>query len=119
MPDLFAASHPVLTPLLIFTARLLDVTLSTVRILFIARGLRHLAPVVGFVEILIWLVAISQVLAHLDRPINYVAYAAGFAAGTWTGLAVEGRLALGLAAVRIITQEDASELIGRLKEEHF
>jgi uncharacterized protein YebE (UPF0316 family) len=119
MPDLLAASHPWLTPLLIFTARLCDVTLSTVRILFVARGLRYVAPLVGFVEILIWLVAISQALQHLDHPLNYVAYAAGFAAGTYAGMFVEGKLALGLVTVRIITEEDATDLVERLRGARF
>lgn len=111
--------HPLFTPLLILVARMCDVTLSTVRILFISRGLRALAPLVGFVEILIWLVAISTALEHLDHPVNYIAYAAGFAAGTWAGMAVEDKLALGLVAVRIITREDAAELVERLRDARF
>ncbi len=111
--------HPLFTPLLIFFARMCDVALSTVRILFISRGLRALAPVVGFVEILIWLVAISTALQHLDRPINYFAYAAGFAAGTWAGMLFESKLAIGLVAVRIITREDAAELVERLRDARF
>ncbi len=106
-------------PLLIFTARLLDVTLSTIRIVFISRGLRRLAPLIGFVEILIWLVAIGQVMQHLDRPVNYVAYAGGFAAGTWIGLLLENRLAIGLVAVRIITRSDATELVESLQDGNF
>lgn len=111
--------HPLFTPLLIFFARMCDVTLSTVRILFISRGLRALAPVVGFVEILIWLVAISTALQHLDHPVNYIAYAAGFAAGTWAGMLCEDKLALGLVAVRIITRDDAAELVERLRDAQF
>lgn len=113
------AGHPLFTPLLIFFARLFDVSLSTVRILFISRGLRALAPVVGFFEILIWLVAISTALQHLDHPINYFAYAAGFAAGTWAGMLFENKLAIGLVAVRIITREDATGLIEALREQDF
>ena len=106
-------------PLLIFCARLIDVTLSTIRIVFIARGLRRLAPLIGFIEILIWLVAIGQVMQHLDRPINYLAYAGGFAAGTWIGLKLENKLAIGLVAVRIITRTDATDLVESLQTSNF
>ncbi len=106
-------------PFLIFTARLCDVTLATLRIIFVVRGRRKIAPFIGFVEILIWLVALSQVMQHLDRPINFVAYAAGFATGTYVGMLLESKLGVGLLAVRIITGEDASDLMEALGGERF
>ena len=112
-----SALWPLLgVPLLIFAARLVDVSLGTVRIILVARGHRNMAPLVGFFEILAWLVALSQVMQHLDRPINYLAFAAGFAAGTYVGMWVETRLALGLVALRIIATDDASELIEALRK---
>jgi uncharacterized protein YebE (UPF0316 family) len=106
-------------PLLIFAARMTDVTLGTVRIIFVSRGMQMLAPLVGFFEILVWLVAISQVLQHLDRPLNLIAYAAGFAAGTYAGIRLEGKLGLGLLSLRVITEEDASELTEALRTARF
>jgi uncharacterized protein YebE (UPF0316 family) len=106
-------------PLLIFCARLIDVTLSTIRIVFVARGLRTLAPFIGFFEILVWLVAIGQVMQHLDRPLNYFAYAGGFAAGTGFGLLLEEKMAIGLVAVRTITRHDASALTETLQEAKY
>ena len=88
-------------PLLIFCARLVDVSLSTLRILLISRGMKQVAPFVGFFEVMIWLFAISQAMKHLDHWFNYVAYAGGFAAGTWLGFFFENRLALGLQSVQI------------------
>jgi len=106
-------------PLLIFLARAADVALGTVRIILVSRGQRKVAPLVGFFEILVWLVALSQVLSHLDRPINYIAFAAGFATGTYAGMWVEEKLALGLVAVRVIATNDASDLIQAFKEARF
>ena len=106
-------------PLLIFFARVLDVSLGTVRIILISRGIRRLAPIAGFFEILVWLFALGQVVQHLDRPANYLAYAGGFAVGTWVGILVEERLALGLLAVSIVTRQDAKDLILSLKEQNF
>lgn len=106
-------------PLLIFLARALDVSLGTIRIILVSRGIRRLAPLIGFFEILVWLLAIGQIVQNLDRPVHYIAYAGGFAAGTWIGLLVEERMALGLQAVRIITREDATDLIDRLWQMDF
>jgi uncharacterized protein YebE (UPF0316 family) len=106
-------------PLLIFCARLTDVSLGTLRIILISRGNRTWATVIGFVESGVWLLAISQVFAHLDRPTSYFAYAGGFAAGTWLGVTLEKKIALGLVSVRIITREDATRLAESLREERF
>ena len=112
--------YPLITvPLFIFVARLGDVSLATLRIILISRGMRHVAPFVGFFEALIWLIAISQAMRHLDHWFSYVAYAGGFAAGTWLGIFLENRLALGLVAVRIITPDNAEDLIGQLRSAHF
>lgn len=110
---------PWLIPLLIFCARLGDVSLSTLRIILVSRGMKQLAPFIGFFEVTIWLFAISQVMQHLDHWYNFVAYAAGFSAGTWVGMWLEERLALGLLSVRIITTEDASDLLARLRSDRF
>jgi uncharacterized protein YebE (UPF0316 family) len=106
-------------PVLIFCARLGDVTLGTVRIILVSRGMRLLAPVVGFFEVLVWLFALSTVMQHLDRPLNFVAWAAGFATGTYVGILVEDRIALGLLSVRVITEDDASDLVERLRVARF
>lgn len=110
---------PLVLPLLIFCARLGDVTLSTLRIILVSRGMKHLAPFIGFFEVTIWLFAITQVMKHLDHWYNIVAYAAGFSAGTWVGIWLEERLALGLLSVRVITTDDASDLLERLRDERF
>lgn len=106
-------------PALIFLARVFDVSLGTLRIALVSRGHRRLAPLIGFIEILIWLLALGQVVQHLDRPINYLAYAGGYATGTWFGLLLDEKLALGLLGVRVITGKDAKGLIQRLGEERF
>lgn len=109
----------VFTPALIFFARLVDVSLGTMRIIFISRGHRALAPLLGFVEVLVWLLAIRQVFTQLDNPAAFIAYAGGFAAGNYLGLRVEAKLAIGLLAVRIITAEDSRDLITQLNARAF
>ncbi|MBN2271941.1 MAG: DUF2179 domain-containing protein [Sedimentisphaerales bacterium] len=104
-----------LLPLLIFAARIMDVSLGTVRVIFVSRGLKYLAPLVGFFEVLIWLLAIGQIMKNLSNPACYIAYAAGFAMGNFVGICIAERLSLGVVLVRVVTQKDASPLVDKLK----
>lgn len=107
----------VVIPILIFLSRLTDVTLATLRNIFIHKGFRKLVPVIGFFEVLIWLIAMKQVLGHVDNIAAYFAWAAGFATGTYVGMRIEERLALGNQVIRIITSEpNSDELIRMLRE---
>ncbi|MDD2473774.1 MULTISPECIES: DUF2179 domain-containing protein [unclassified Methanoculleus] len=111
-PEVFSL---VIVPLFIFFARICDVTIGTMRIIFVARGMKMVAPILGFFEVFIWIVAIGQIVQNLTNPLNYFAYAAGFATGNYVGMLVEERLAMGLALIRIITQRDATNLIDSLR----
>jgi len=118
MIDFFSHSpyYPwLILPLFIFFARICDVSLGTIRIIFITRGMRNLAPLVGFVEIFIWLLAISQIMQHLNRFEYYLAYAAGFASGTYVGMFLENKLAIGVSVIRIIAKTNALEMVEELK----
>jgi uncharacterized protein YebE (UPF0316 family) len=109
----------VILPLLIFSARLCDVSMGTIRVIFISRGIRFLAPVIGFFEVIIWLLAIGQVMNNLTNVASYIAYGAGFAGGTLLGMMIEERLSIGLSIVRVITRDHADDLISRLREMGF
>jgi len=109
----------IILPFLIFLARICDVSLGTIRIAFVAKGLKYLASLIGFVEVIIWLLAIRVIMQNLNNPICYIAYGAGFSMGTFIGLEIEKKLALGSAIIRIVTQKDATELINALRSEGF
>lgn len=109
----------VIIPMLIFLARMCDVTLGTLRNVFISKGLRNVVPILGFFEVLIWLVSIRQVMRHLDNPVCYIAFAGGFAMGTYVGLFVEKRLAIGMQVLRIIINQNAQPLIDMLQRANF
>lgn len=106
-------------PLLIFSARIMDVSLDTIRIIFINRNLRYLATAVGFFEVLIWLMVIRQIFQQLDNPVCFVAYAAGFAAGNFVGIIIENRLSIGRVIIRIITRQEADDLVSYLRSEGY
>ena len=109
----------VLLPILIFFARVCDVSLGTIRIIFISKGIRYLAPIVGFFEILIWLLAISQIIQNLTNGYYYIFYAGGFSCGTFIGIYIDEKLSIGTVAIRIITRKDATQLIKALQMKHF
>ena len=106
-------------PLLIFFARVVDVSLGTLRIIYLSRGFKWFASVCAFFESLIWLVALTQIIQHLSNFVMYIAYAAGFATGCYVGITIENKLAVGFVAVRIITQKDADELVEHLRERDY
>ncbi len=109
----------ILTPLLIFIARIFDVSVGTIRIILIAKGLRKFAPLLGFFESLIWILAVSQIMMHLNNFYFYIAYASGFATGTYLGMILEEKLSLGYIIVRVITYRDATELVLNLREKKY
>lgn len=109
----------VVMPMLIFLARISDQTIGTLRLMFVAKGIKNLATLLGFLESLIWLVAVSQIFKHLDNPLNYVAYAGGYAMGNYIGIYIEGRLSIGNVIVRIIPRKDTAELLAYLREQKF
>ena len=106
-------------PALIFLARVMDVALGTIRIIFVTRGRKFLATMLGFFEVIVWTLAIGQIMQNLTNITYYFAYASGFAMGNYVGIYIEEKLAIGTLAVRIITIKDASELINYLKSKNF
>lgn len=109
----------VILPVLIMMARIVDVSLDTIRVIMVAKGYRNLAPFVGFFQSLIWLITITRIMANLDNWTTYLGYAAGFGMGTYVGLILEGKLALGYELVRVITRKDATDLILKLRERDY
>jgi len=109
----------VILPLIIFASRVCDVTLGTLRIIFISRGRRNLAPFFGFFEVLIWVVVIGQLVQHLHSVTAYLGYAAGFATGNFVGMWLEDRLALGTLVLRVIVTHEAERLVARIQAAGF
>ena len=109
----------IVLPFLIFVARIADVSLGTVRVIFVSRGLKYLAPVVGFFEVLIWLLAIGQIMKNLSNPLCYIAYAAGFGMGNYVGIRIAEKLSLGVVLIRVVTKKDALLLVECLKAENY
>jgi uncharacterized protein YebE (UPF0316 family) len=106
----------ILGGLMIFVARVVNVSMGTVRTLMSMRGQKKLATVISFFESLIFILAIGRALQNVDNLWNILGYAGGFAVGTWTGLKIEERLALGYAQVQVITQSAGDKLADVLRD---
>ena len=110
----------VLFPLLIFLARVCDVSLGTLRSVLASKGNKRIVPFIGFFEVLIWLFAISQIFHNLNNNfIFYLAWAAGYATGSYVGITIEEKLALGIQVVRVITNQQCDKLIEALRNENY
>ncbi|MEX2511352.1 MAG: DUF2179 domain-containing protein [Cyclobacteriaceae bacterium] len=109
----------LIMPFMIFMARVVDVSINTLRIMFVLNGKKSVAPVLGFFEALVWLLAIGQIIQNMNNPLSYLAYAGGFATGTFVGMVIEERLALGRVLVRVITPVPLPDLLEYMKEKGF
>jgi uncharacterized protein YebE (UPF0316 family) len=106
-------------PALIFLARILDQSIGTMRLIFLSKGMRYIAPFLGFFEVIIWLLAVGQIMQHLDNWLCYVAYGAGFAMGNFIGITLEEKLSIGTSIIRVILTGQSPELIATLKSHNF
>lgn len=105
----------ITTCVLIICARIGDVSLGTIRTVFILRGRRTLAVLLGFFEVLIWVTVVSKVITNLNHPVYAVSYALGFAAGNYFGMVIEHWLAIGHQALRVFSRRNV-ELAEALRE---
>lgn len=105
--------------LFIFLSRIVDVSIGTVRIILVSKGLKIQASILGFFEVLIWIVVVAQVIRYVSSPIYYVAFAAGFACGNFIGMTIENRIALGSVIIRVITRMEAFLLEDALRNKKF
>lgn len=106
-------------PMLIFLSRIMDQSIGTMRLIFVSKGYRHIGPILGFFEVIIWLLAVTQVLKHLSNPMSYIAYGAGFAMGNYVGIRLEEKISIGTVLIRIVPKKDTSDLVSHLREVGF
>ncbi len=109
----------VIIPVLIFFARVLDVSLGTIRIVFISKGIKFLSALVGFFEIFVWLMALRQIMKNLDNLVCFLAYAVGFALGNFVGILIEDKLAIGQMIIKIFSKKSTKALVEALKGKGF
>jgi uncharacterized protein YebE (UPF0316 family) len=105
----------VVIPIFIFFARIIDVSMDTVRIICISKGYKGRAAFLGFFEVIIWLVAITQIMQNLTNVFCYLAYGAGFAAGTYIGMLIEERFPIENNNLASVAKRDIAGIFDRIK----
>jgi uncharacterized protein YebE (UPF0316 family) len=108
-----------LSALLIFSLRVVDVSIDTVRIVFLIQGRRWLAGGLGLVQAFVFIFAVAQVLRDLDDPARMVGYAVGFATGTVLGSSIERWIGMGQAIIRVIVPFDTPQVASTLRASGF
>lgn len=106
-------------PVLIFCARIVDVSIGTIRMIFVIAGWRYRAALLGFFEVLVWALAVGGLVHAITEPVVLLAYAGGFAAGNLVGMLIESKLALGYRVVRVINRGGTGDLPGHLREHGY
>ena len=116
MFDFLFSSSAWLGALMIFGLRITDMSLDTLRMLFVVRGRKGIAWVLGFFQSAVFVLAITKVLSDLSNPLTVLGYAAGFATGNVLGMLVEERLAIGHIQLQIVTRKHGAALAKALRE---
>jgi uncharacterized protein YebE (UPF0316 family) len=119
-PDVFAIfGDPVWGPIVIFLLRIVDVTLDTMRVLFMVRGRRLPAGILGFMMALVWIIAVGNAMKHLDSAWHILGYAAGYGTGTMVGITIENLVAFGLIQLRIVSKHGGVEIAEALRDRGY
>ena len=119
MEALLSSINPWLGALLIFAARVISVTMDTLRIMLTMRGKRGYAWILGFIESSLYILIIGSVIANIDNVMNVVGYAAGFATGNVIGMLIEERLAIGHTQLSIVSSSLGAAIAERLRQEGY
>ncbi|MCB2154229.1 DUF2179 domain-containing protein [bacterium] len=111
---------PWFVPVLVFIARIMDVSIGTVRIITVTKGHKALSAVLGFCEVTIWIFAVSAVIVNIRESLWTVfAYASGFSVGTLVGMVIEEKLAIGTQVIRIVNRTSEFDLSELLRQKGF
>ncbi|MCC6146941.1 MAG: DUF2179 domain-containing protein [Anaerolineaceae bacterium] len=117
--DIFLSPQAWLSALIIFSLRIADMALDTIRVLFVVRGRKGLVWMLGVFQALVFVLAITRVLSNLDNPVNIIGYALGFATGNYIGMLIEERLAIGHTHLTVISSSRGAAVSDALRADGF
>jgi uncharacterized protein YebE (UPF0316 family) len=120
MDFLSSLSGPILY-FVIFFAKIIEVTISTIRLVYINKGEKIKGTILAFIEISIWLVVVSSVLTNIaEDPMKAFVYAAAFSLGNYIGITIESKIAVGLASIQAVVNEESGQMLADvLREQGF
>jgi uncharacterized protein YebE (UPF0316 family) len=100
-------------------ARIVDVSIDTVRVIMVIRGRRFTAATLGFFEVIVWLAAITAIISHITNWVNFVFYGLGFATGNVIGMFIESKMAVGQQVVRYISSSASDQITRVLRSRDY
>lgn len=107
-----------MTYLFILFAKIIEVSMATVRIVLITKGERKIGAILAFFEVSLWVVLVSTVLNNItEDPIKIIAYAGGFSIGNYVGSLIEEKIGIGLSEMQIIVEASKGVEIAKLIRE--
>lgn len=113
--DFLLNLHGPVLYITIFLAKIVEVSISTIRLVYINKGERVKGAILGFIEIMIWLLVVSSVLNNItEDPFKILAYAAGFSLGNFIGITIESKIAVGLSSIQVVVNEDTGEILAEI-----
>ncbi|MEJ5314617.1 MULTISPECIES: DUF2179 domain-containing protein [Anaerolinea] len=115
----FLTPEIFLTALIIFVMRVVDMSMDTIRILFVVRGKKLFSWILGFLQSLVFIIAVSRVLSGDVHPLSVLAYATGFATGNIVGMIIEDKMAIGHVRITIISTAAGSQIAQALRDAGF
>ena len=105
--------------IMIFAGKTIEVSLSTIRLVYINKGERIKGAVLGFIEVMIWILVVSSVLHNItDDPFKIFAYASGFALGNFLGVSIESVIAIGLSSIQVVVNEEHGDILAGILRDH-
>lgn len=109
----------LLHALFVFSARIIDVSIGTMRTILLVKGQRRIASVLGFFEVMIYLIVLGKVVGNIDQPVLILAYCLGYATGNIIGSKIEEKLSIGQLFAQVIVKEMLDELVQKLRDAGF
>lgn len=104
---------------IIMLLRVCDVTLGTLRTVFVVQSRKYHAGLAGFFEVLIWIFAMKYIVEHMDNTLNLIGYASGFGIGTILGITIEQIIGIGYVQVNIVSTSKTDIIVDSLRNNHF
>jgi uncharacterized protein YebE (UPF0316 family) len=119
--DFLMNLHGPILYIVIFFAKIVEVSLSTIRVVYINKGKKEIGAVLAFIEIMIWLVVVSSVLNNItEDPIKALIYAIAYSLGNYVGVTIESKIAIGLASIQVVVNEETGEMLAEiLRDESY
>lgn len=105
--------------LFIFLARIIDVSLGTIRMIFVIRGDKILAAIIGFFEIMVYTLALGMVVGSLNNPVKLLVFCTGFSLGILVGSMIEEKLALGYRGIQVVIDRKHANIAEELRKEGY